>query len=157
MKYSTVFRISAAIFLISSSVSSNELFDVKGAFDLDYVKDVHARNVSACKDAGGLVLGDEQLIHHFDFNNDGAIDMSVYDEFFLGCATSRSMFQGTAGAVQYWFIDGQLIDYSYSRGWELLNREVPILLRYRHGRACDEAGYMPCVSASVIVDGRFIN
>ena len=150
-------RLFAVLLLTASNLSASELFDVKGAFDLDYIKDVHASNVSDCKDAGGLVLGDEQLIHHFDFNNDGAIDMSVYDEFVLGCATSRSMFQGTAGAVQYWFIDGQLIDYSYSRGWELLNREVPILLRYRHGRACDEAGYMPCVSASAIVDGQFID
>ena len=127
---------------MASNVSASELFDVKGAFDLDYIQDVHANNVSACNDAGGLVLGDEQLIHHFDFDHDGKIDMSVYDEFALGCATSSSMFQGSAGAVQYWFINGKLIDYSYSRGWELLNRKVPILLRFLHGGSCDEVGAM---------------
>ena len=136
---------------------ASDLFDPVGALNLEGVTAVHQTNISACEDEGGeLSIRDEQLIFHYDFDHDGQIDMSVYDQFALSCTVSNSLFHGSAGAVQYWYINGELVDYSYSRGWEIIDRNLPILLRFLHGGSCNDVGSTPCASATMIFEDRFV-
>ena len=135
-----------------------DLFNPMGALNLEDVTAVHQANISACEDEGGVLsIRDEQLIFHYDFDHDGKIDMSVYDQFALNCTISNSLFHGSAGAVQYWFIKGELAEYSHSQGWEIIDRNLPILLRFLHGGSCNEIGSSPCASATIIFKDRFIN
>ena len=146
------------IFNFGFIVNADTPFQEMGAFDLEFIEDVHRQNVSVCEDGyGKIVIDEKQLITHFDFDQNGEIDMSVYDEFALSCSLLTSMFQGSAGAVQYWFVNNKLVDYSYSRGWEVLNQDsLPTLLRFFRGGSCNRSGEELCSRKTKISKEGFV-
>ena len=110
-----------------------------------------------CASDGGVLELSGSEVNKFDFDEDGVTDLSVLHEIDYNCSSSASLFQGTAGAVVH-----ILTDKDYFSGYV---REVQavtafdnkqIILLGLHGSSCDEAGYVSCVQAITLHEGRII-
>jgi hypothetical protein len=111
-----------------------------------------------CASDGGVLKLSGNEVNKFDFDEDGETDLSVLHEIDYNCSSSASLFQGTAGAVVH-----ILTDKDYFSGYV---REVQavtafdnkqIILLGLHGSSCDEAGYVSCVKAITLHEGRIIS
>tara|TARA_B110001450_G_C17413949_1_gene396971 strand:- start:31 stop:438 length:408 start_codon:yes stop_codon:yes gene_type:complete len=111
----------------------------------------------SCEDDGGVLKLSGDEVVQYDFDNDSSIDLTILNELEYNCSSSASLFKGTAGAVVHLITD---VDYSYgyARQYEYLKafNDVPTILLNLHGTSCGEAGFVPCVSAISIHDGRFV-
>ncbi|MDA8914603.1 hypothetical protein N9I17_05840 [Amylibacter sp.] len=111
-----------------------------------------------CASDGGVLdlSGDE--VNKFDFDGDGVTDLSVLHEIDYNCSSSASLFQGTAGAVVHIMTDKDYFS-GYVREVQAVtafdNKQV--ILLGLHGSACDEAGYIRCVKAITLHEGRIIS
>jgi hypothetical protein len=111
-----------------------------------------------CASDGGVLKLSGNEVNKFDFDEDGETDLSVLHEIDYNCSSSASLFQGTAGAVVH-----ILTDKDYFSGYV---REVQavtafdnkqIILLGLHGSSCDGAGYVSCVKAITLHEGRIIS
>mgnify|MGYP007055499255 CR=1 FL=1 len=114
------------------------------------------RYLSAKDDGGVLELSGDEVVQ-YDFDNIGSTDLTILNELEYKCSSSASLFQGTAGAVIHLMTD---VDYSYgyARHYEYIKafNDVPTVLFHLHGTSCGEVGFVPCVSAISIYEGRFV-
>jgi len=111
-----------------------------------------------CASDGGVLelSGDE--VNKFDFDKDGLTDLSILHEIDYNCSSSTSLFQGTAGAVVHIMTDEDYFS-GYVREIQAVtafNNKQVILLGL-HGSSCDEAGYISCVQAITLHEGRIIS
>ena len=111
-----------------------------------------------CASDGGVLelSGDE--VNKFDFDADGVTDLSILNEIDYNCSSSASLFQGTAGAVVHIMTDKDYFS-GYVRDVQAVtafNNKQVILLGL-HGSACNEVGYVSCVKAITLHEGRIIS
>ena len=111
-----------------------------------------------CASDGGVLelSGDE--VNKFDFDADGVTDLSILNEIDYNCSSSASLFQGTAGAVVHIMTDKDYFS-GYVREVQAVtafNNKQVILLGL-HGSACNEVGYVSCVKAITLHEGRIIS
>ena len=111
-----------------------------------------------CASDGGVLELSGNEVNKFDFDGDGVTDLSILHEIDYNCSSSASLFQGTAGAVVH-----IMTDKDYSSGYvrevqavTAFNNKQVILLGL-HGSSCDEAGYISCVQAITLHEGRIIS
>ena len=107
-------------------------------------------------DGGVLKLsGDE--VNKFDFDKDGLTDLSILHEIDYNCSSSASLFQGTAGAVVHIMTDKDYFS-GYVREVQAVTafKNKQVILLGLHGSSCDEAGYISCVQAITLHEGRII-
>jgi len=82
----------------------------------------------------------------------------VLNEREYNCSSSASLFQGTAGAMIHMITDNDYIS-GYAREFEVIttfNNKKVILLNL-HGVSCGEVGFVSCVQAITLHEGRFIS
>lgn len=108
-------------------------------------------------DGGVLELSGEEVVR-YDFDKDGETDLTVLHEIDYKCSSSASLFQGTAGAVAHLMTKTDY-SYGYARAVDVVNafNNVPVILLGIHGMSCDEAGYINCVQAITVHEGRFVS
>ncbi|MDB4251675.1 hypothetical protein N9831_03110 [Amylibacter sp.] len=110
-----------------------------------------------CASDGGVLKLSGNEVNKFDFDGDGVTDLSILHEIDYNCSSSASLFQGTAGAVVHIMTDKDYFS-GYVREVQTVtafNNKQVILLGL-HGSACDEAGYIRCVKAITLHEGRII-
>ena len=111
-----------------------------------------------CASDGGVLelSGDE--VNKFDFDADGVTDLSILNEIDYNCSSSASLFQGTAGAVVHIMTDKDYFS-GYVREVQAVTafNNKQVLLLGLHGSSCDEAGYISCVQAITLHEGRIIS
>lgn len=112
---------------------------------------------SCAGDGGVLELSGEEVVR-YDFDKDGETDLTVLHEIDFECSSSASLFQGTAGAVAHLMTKTDYT-YGYAREVDVVNafNNVPVILLGIHGMSCDEAGYVRCVQAITVHEGRFVS
>jgi hypothetical protein len=139
-------------FLLPSMVLAEQMISVQDRLD-GLLAEAH----KSCEDDGGVLKLSGDEVARYDFDNDGSIDLTILNELEYKCSSSASLFQGTAGAVIHLMTD---VDYSYgyARHYEYIKvfNDVPTVLFHLHGISCGEVGFVPCVSAISIYDGRFV-
>jgi hypothetical protein len=111
-----------------------------------------------CASDGGVLELSGSEVNKFDFDKDGVTDLSVLHEIDYNCSSSASLFQGTAGAVVHIMTDKDYFS-GYVREVQAVtafdNKQV--ILLGLHGSSCDEAGYISCVQAITLHEGRIIS
>ena len=111
-----------------------------------------------CASDGGVLELTGSEVNKFDYDGDGETDLSVLHEIDYNCSSSASLFQGTAGAVVHIMTDKDYFS-GYVREVQAVtafNNKQVILLGL-HGSSCDEAGYISCVQAITLHEGRIIS
>ena len=111
-----------------------------------------------CASDGGVLELSGSEVNKFDFDEDGVTDLSILHEIDYNCSSSASLFQGTAGAVVHIMTDKDYFS-GYVREVQAVtafNNKQVILLGL-HGSSCDEAGYISCVQAITLHEGRIIS
>ena len=111
-----------------------------------------------CASDGGVLELSGSEVNKFDFDGDGVTDLSVLHEIDYNCSSSASLFQGTAGAVVHIMTDKDYFS-GYVREIQAVNafNNKQVLLLGLHGSSCDEAGYISCVQAITLHEGRIIS
>ena len=141
------------LIFVPSMVFAEQMISVQDRLD-SLLVEAH----ESCEDDGGVLKLSGDEVARYDFDNDGSTDLTVLNELEYKCSSSASLFQGTAGAVIHLMTD---VDYSYgyARHYEYIKafNDVPTVLFHLHGTSCSEAGFVPCVSAVSIHEGRFVN
>ena len=140
------------LFFVPSMAVAEQMISVQDRLD-GLLAEAH----ESCEDDGGVLKLSGDEVARYDFDNDGSIDLTILNELEYKCSTSASLYQGTAGAVIHLMTD---MDYSYgyARHYEYIKafNDVPTILLNLHGTSCGEAGFVPCVSAISIHEGRFV-
>lgn len=111
-----------------------------------------------CASDGGVLELSGSEVNKFDYDGDGVTDLSILHEIDYNCSSSASLFEGTAGAVVHIITDKDYFS-SYVREVQAVtafNNKKVILLGL-HGSACDEPGYIRCVKAITLHEGRIIS
>jgi len=111
-----------------------------------------------CASDGGVLELSGSEVNKFDFDEDGVTDLSILHEIDYNCSSSASLFQGTAGAIVHIMTDKDYFS-GYVREVQAVtafNNKQVILLGL-HGSACDEAGYVSCIKAITLHEGRIIS
>ena len=111
-----------------------------------------------CTSDGGVLELSGSEVNKFDFDEDGVTDLSVLHEIDYNCSSSASLFQGTAGAVVHIMTDKDYFSEYVREIKEVTafnNKQV--LLLGLHGSSCGEAGYVSCVQAITLHEGRIIS
>ena len=140
------------LFFIPSMVFAEQMISVQDRLD-SLLAEAH----ESCEDDGGVLKFSGDEVVRYDFDNDGSTDLTILNELEYKCSSSASLFQGTAGAVIHLMTD---VDYSYgyARHYEYIKafNDVPTVLFHLHGTSCGEVGFVPCISAISIYEGRFV-
>ena len=111
-----------------------------------------------CASDGGVLKLSGNEVNKFDFDGDGVTDLSILHEIDYNCSSSASLFQGTAGAVVHIMTDKDYFSEYVREIKEVTafnNKQV--LLLGLHGSSCGEAGYVSCVQAITLHEGRIIS
>lgn len=110
-----------------------------------------------CASDGGVLELSGGEVNKFDFDKDGLTDLSVLHEIDYNCSSSASLFQGTAGAVVHIMTDKDYLS-GYVREVQAVTafKNKQVILLGLHGSSCDEAGYISCVQAITLHEGRII-
>ena len=110
-----------------------------------------------CASDGGVLELTGSEVNKFDYDGDGETDLSVLHEIDYNCSSSASLFQGTAGAVVHIMTDKDYFS-GYVREVQAVTafKNKQVILLGLHGSACDEAGYIRCVKAITLHEGRII-
>ena len=111
-----------------------------------------------CASDGGVLELSGNEVNKFDFDEDGVTDLSILHEIDYNCSSSASLFQGTAGAVVHIMTDKDYFS-GYVREVQVVTafNNKQVLLLGLHGSACDEAGYIRCLKAITLHQGRIIS
>ena len=111
-----------------------------------------------CASDGGVLKLSGNEVNKFDFDGDGVTDLSILHEIDYNCSSSASLFQGTAGAVVHIMTDKDYFS-GYVREVQVVTafNNKQVLLLGLHGSACDEAGYIRCLKAITLHQGRIIS
>ena len=111
-----------------------------------------------CTSDGGVLELSGSEVNKFDFDEDGVTDLSVLHEIDYNCSSSASLFQGTAGAVVHILTDKDYFS-GYVREIQAVTafNNKQVLLLGLHGSSCGEAGYVSCVQAITLHEGRIIS
>ena len=111
-----------------------------------------------CASDGGVLELSGSEVNKFDFDEDGVTDLSILHEIDYNCSSSASLFQGTAGAVVHIMTDKDYFS-GYVREVQAVTAfdNKQIILLGLHGSSCDEAGYISCVQAITLHEGRIIS
>ena len=111
-----------------------------------------------CTSDGGVLELSGSEVNKFDFDEDGVTDLSILHEIDYNCSSSASLFQGTAAAVVHIMTDKDYFSEYVREIKEVTafnNKQV--LLLGLHGSSCGEAGYVSCVQAITLHEGRIIS
>ena len=144
-----------AICLLIASLASSSAFSQSVESRID---ELLTQAKEDCASDGGVLELSEHEVSKFDFDKDGVTDLSVLHEIDYNCSSSASLFQGTAGAVVHIMTDKDYFS-GYVREVQAVtafNNKQVILLGL-HGSSCDEAGYISCVQAITLHEGRIIS
>ena len=111
-----------------------------------------------CTSDGGVLELSGSEVNKFDFDEDGVTDLSILHEIDYNCSSSASLFQGTAGAVVHIMTDEDYFS-GYVREIQAVTafNNKQVLLLGLHGSSCGEAGYVSCVQAITLHEGRIIS
>ena len=111
-----------------------------------------------CASDGGVLELSGNEVNKFDFDGDGVTDLSILHEIDYNCSSSASLFQGTAGAVVHIMTDEDYFS-GYVREIQAVTafNNKQVLLLGLHGSSCGEAGYVSCVQAITLHEGRIIS
>jgi hypothetical protein len=147
----------AKYLLFFISLPTMVLSNSNGKIDNRINKLINSAKESCISDGGSLKLSGNE-VRVFDFNSDNITDLTVLNEREYNCSSSASLFQGTAGAMIHMITDNDYIS-GYAREFEVIttfNNKKVILLNL-HGVSCGEVGFVSCVQAITLHEGRFIS
>lgn len=111
----------------------------------------------SCADYGGILELSGNEITRYDFDQDDNIDLIVLNEIEYICPTALSLFAGNGGQTFHFMTD---IDYitDFARSFEVIDavHGVSVILLNQHGSSCGTFGFITCVRAITIHEGRFL-
>ena len=111
----------------------------------------------SCAGEDGILELSGEEVARYDSDQDGKTDLTVLYEINYNCSSTASLYSGSAGATAHFMTE---IDYSRGliRSFEVINafQDIPVILLNLHGSSCDTFGFVACVQAITIHEGRFL-
>ena len=140
------------LILLPTLVTAEPIMSVE-----DRVASLLLQAEESCAGEDGILELSGEEVARYDFDQDGKTDLTVLQEHGYYCSISASYYSGTGGAVAHFMTE---VDYTHAlvRDFEVMNafHKVPVILLMLHGSSCDTFGFVACVQAITIHEGRFL-
>lgn len=134
--------------------------NASGAASFDVrVAQLTAKAETFCRDIDETFTILNDHITDYDFDNDGIMDLLILNEAGFMCSKAGgSPFQGSAGSTIHLLTNHDHLpvrarDFAVAMPF---GETIPVITFLLHGMACDMAGYVPCLGAATLHDGKIV-